>query len=158
LSFSPRDPSLPVRQPRSPSSPSRAVQLHAADAIACPTCRALLRRVTSGAGALLATCEARGDAPAGARYGEPCGQSYYASTGLDGVAVVLPISKAELTVLSAGVVPPLRQALVTLGVLRERSPSAIPSYACSACQRPTLLTDLFAGVCRHCAGNVRAAS
>jgi hypothetical protein len=147
----PRPAVRPVRDESRPTA--RAAQLHHADRIACPACDTPIRRLTSGEGALVATCDAKRPPEPGERYGQGCGQALYAGIGPDGVAVTIPLSRDELEILRAGpVVPPLRQALETLGILRTRTPAAVPLHPCSECCAPMLLINLFAGVCRRCAG------
>lgn len=139
---------IPQQDPR-----DRTARLHSADRIACPKCDTPLRRLTAGAGALVATCDARQAPRQGERFGRPCGQPFYASSSADAVATVLPLEKGELEILSAqGVIPTMRDALELLGLLRRRSPVGIPSHPCSSCQTETKLTDLYAGHCRRCAG------
>jgi hypothetical protein len=137
----------------SPRSLDRPARFHAADRIACPRCTAPLRRVSSGAGVFAATCDAKQPTRQGERFGRPCGCAYLASVDQAGVALVLELSRDELEILTArAAVPPLREALELLGILRRRSPETVPSHPCSSCQVDTKLTELYAGVCRACAG------
>jgi hypothetical protein len=143
----------PPMRPRPDPRAIRPAHLHAADRIACPACDTPLRRLASGEGSLVASCDGRRRVRPTDAHSVPCDQALYAGVGPDGVAVVLPITRDELEVLSAGtVVPPLRQALELLGVLRARTPSAVPRHRCGICDTETALTDLYAGICRTCAG------
>lgn len=131
----------------------RTARLHSADRIACPRCETPLRRVASGEGALVATCDARQPVRPGERYGRPCGQAFYVWSSADAVATVIPLERHELEILSAQpTIPTKREALELLGVLRRRSPAIIPSHPCAKCQTLTKLTELYAGHCRSCAG------
>jgi len=131
----------------------RPARFHLADRIPCPLCGTPLRRLTSGEGSLAVTCDAKQAPRPGERFGRACGQAFYASIDGAGVAVVLPIDRHELEILTARpVVPALRDALELIGILRRRSPEAVPAYPCTRCQDVTKLTELYAGVCRRCAG------
>jgi hypothetical protein len=140
-------------RPSAPLASDRPARFHAADRIACPRCQHPLRRLTSGEGSLAATCDNKLPARPGERFGRPCGCPFFASIDGAGVAVVLELERGELEILTAGsTVPALREALELLGILRARSPEAVPSFACSRCKAATKLTELYAGVCRSCAG------
>lgn len=143
----------PAGRMSSRSTLDRPARFHAADRIACPRCQHPLRRVTSGEGSLAATCDNKLPARPGERFGRPCGCAFFAAIDGAGVAVVLELQKGELEILTARpAVPALRETLELLGILRARSPEAVPSHPCSVCKGAAKLTELYAGVCRACAG------
>lgn len=94
----------------------RPVALCASNRLICPRCGKPLHKVHAGVGSMYATCDntARLVTTAAGIRRERCGQHIYAHGSPDGVATVVPITRAEFDLLVSG---HLKPALVVLGEL-----------------------------------------
>jgi hypothetical protein len=99
----------------------RPVAVCLSSALICPKCGKPIRRVQAGVGSFYATCEntARLRNTAEGLRAERCGQHVYALGTPDGLAVVVPITRAEFEVLTAGVLKASHVVLSELGAVTE---------------------------------------
>jgi hypothetical protein len=99
----------------------RPVAICRSDRLICPKCGKPLHKVHAGVGSLYATCDntvGLRNTSAGIRR-ERCGQHVYANGSPDGVAMVVPLSKAEFDVLTAGTLKPAHVVLSELDAITE---------------------------------------